>query len=48
MYRLKSLREGKRQEHKVVYEQLDVREGFGENKKNKAGYRENLEVDEKE
>lgn len=49
MYRLKakSLREEKRQEQRVVYEQLDVKEGFGVNKKNGAGYRENLELDER-
>lgn len=43
----KALREEKRQEHKVVYEQLDMKEGFGENKKDWTGYRENLEFDER-
>lgn len=49
MYQLKAkaLREERRQEHNVVYEQPDVREGFGENEKNRSGSRENLELDER-
>lgn len=47
MYSAKALREERRQAQNVVYEQPDVKEGFGENKKNRSGFRENLELDER-